>query len=295
MTCPTWADQHQVVSLPPPAADGYVTAAPAFSLRWVPPAVSAHVLARLTLLHSPPAARALPPRWLASNMLDVGAVTDFASQPVPLTRAHRALVQPHYAGDYAVVHGGAGVGVNGSSAAWRVGARAPAAAQGDAYAFANAQPLVPLNASAPYTFSAWARLSAGNGSSAAAAPTAHLWLGLWEADDFNQGIAPGPAYGRLAYMNSSVLTAQGGGGGGGLRGAPALWVSGAVRAGLQPALREGQGRGGSAAAAAGDGWALLSIAFVSPAFPTYADLRAVVLGDDSSSGAFFDQWALLQG
>ena len=59
--------------------------------------------------------------------------------------------------------------------------------------------------------------------------------------------------------------------------------------------RGGGGGGGAGGGGGGDGWALLAIAFVSPAFPTYADLRAVVLGDDSSSGAFFDQWALLQG
>ena len=280
-----------MVALPPPGADGFVVAAPTFSIRWAPPAVSALVLARLTLLHAPRAgAPQPPPRWLASNMLPIGAAADFGAQPVALTQPRRALVQPHYAPDYAVQHGG-GVGVNGSGAAWRVGARAPAAAQADAYAFANAQPLVPLNASARYTFSAWCRLSANgssSGSSAAPPLAAHLWLGLWEADDFNQNISTGPAYGRLAYMNSSVLQR------GGLRGAPALWVSGAVARGLGPALRASAGAAGAAAAGQG-GWALLAIAFTSPAFPTYADLRAMVLGGSSGDSAYFDQWALLQG
>ena len=76
-------------------------------------------------------------------------------------------------------------------------------------------------------------------------------------------------------------------------------VLGGLDKGLAGGVGQGRGSGAAAAAAAaaagGDGWALLAIAFVSPAFPTYADLRAVVLGDDSSSGAFFDQWALLQG
>jgi len=261
-----------VVTLPPAAADGFITAAPTFSIRWVPPAVSAHVLARLTLLHAAPDSR---PRWLSSNMLAVGAATRFDEQPYALTEPRRALVQPHYARDYAVAHG-AGVGFNGSSAAWLVGARAPPAVQADSYAFASAQPLIPLNASTSYQFSAWCALAPN-----ASAPSAMLWLGLFEADDFNVGLGPGPSYGRFAYMNSSTLSAEG------LRGAPALWVSPAVRKGLAPALRSG----GAAAVSAG-GWAQLVISFTAPAFPCYADVRPIVLG--GAGGAFFDQWALLR-
>ena len=212
-------------------------------------------------------------------MLQVGAATQFEQQPFALTEPRRALVQPHYARDYAVLHG-PGVGFNGSSAAWLVGARAPAAAQADSYAFASAQPLIPLNASTRYDFSAWCALAPN-----ASALSAMLWLGLFEADDFNVQGGPGPSYGRFAYMNSSVLTAEG------LWGAGALWVSPAVRGGLAPALRSGGGEPGAAPATAG-AWALLNISFTSPAFPCYADLRPIVLGD--AGGAFFDQWALLR-
>jgi hypothetical protein len=64
-----------------------------------------------------------------------------------------------------------------------------------------------------------------------------------------------------------------------------------VRGGLAPALRSGGGEPGAAPATAG-AWALLNISFTSPAFPCYADLRPIVLGD--AGGAFFDQWALLR-
>lgn len=272
MTCPTWADQHQVVTLPPPAADGFITATPTFSIRWVPPTVSEYVRAHLTLLHS---ANSSSPRWMSTNMLDVGVVTRFDEQPFALTEPRRALVQPHYMADYEVVHG-ENAGVNGSSAAWRVDARTPASAQADGNAFASAQPLIPLNASTRYDFSAWCKLVPN-----ATTPTAMLWLGIFEADDFNYQLSGGPSYGRLAYINSSILSAEG------LRGAPQLWASSAVRADLAPTLHKKS----PAVAALGD-WTLLSIRFTSPAFPSYADLRPFVLGD-AGSAALFDSWALL--
>jgi hypothetical protein len=146
-TCPTWMDQHQLLRLPPAGADGFVDVAPAWSLRWAPPAAADWALARATLLHSADAPPANPPpRWFASNMLRVGAVETFEAQPVPLTAPLRALVTAKYAADYDVV-AQPGVGLNGSGAAWRVAARAEAAASADSYAFANQQPLIPLNAS----------------------------------------------------------------------------------------------------------------------------------------------------
>lgn len=275
-TCPTWADQHQVVTLPPPAADGFITATPTFSIRWVPPTVSAYVLAHLTLLHSSPS-NSSGPRWMSSNMLEVGVTTRFDQQPFALTEPRRALVQPHYMPDYVVLHG-ENVGVNGSNSAWRVDAREPASAQADSNAFASAQPLIPLNASTRYDFSAWCKLVPNTTT-----PSAMLWLGIFEADDFNFQLSAGPSYGRLAYMNSSVLTAEG------LLGSGQLWTSSAVRTDFAPVLHK---RPPTSPRAAPGAWMLLSITFTSPSFPSYADLRPIVLGD--AGGALYDEWTMVQ-
>ena len=198
----------------------------------------------------------------------------------PLTQPTRALVAAKYAADYDVV-AGAGVGVNGSAAAWRVAARAEGAAAADAYAFANQQPLVPLNASARYQFAAWLRLL-DNVSEAL------LWAGLWEADDFNFNVSTGPTFGRLAYMNSSRLQAVGAGS---VAGAPAVRARDGVAG---PALTPEAPRAG-AGAGDGDGdgdWTRLVIAFAAPPWPSYIDLRVLVFGG-AGGAALVDDFSLL--
>jgi hypothetical protein len=136
-TCPTWADQHQLVPVATAAEGGpaEVTLAPSFSILWAPPALGAYVLGRMTDVHAQNASAPPPyPRWTASNMLRLGVTETFLDQPVPLTEPLRALSTGRPpAPDLNVVAPSPG------TAALRVDAMAA----GDAsqpYAFALAQP-----------------------------------------------------------------------------------------------------------------------------------------------------------
>ena len=265
--CPTWMDMHQVVALPAPGRDGFVEAEPTFSLRFAPPPASDFALARVALEHRPGSSGSA--RWLNSSMLRIGAVETFEDQPIPLTSSLRALAQVKYLPDYSILHG-PGVGRNGSSAAWFIPAASPAAVGSPTYN-SNSVPLLPLNASTRYTFSAWVQL---NGSTV----DAFLWAGVWEADDFNYRIAPGPTYGRLVCFNSSSARGRGGG----------VWVSPSVR-GVPPSLH----RQGSSARASAGAWVLLEIAFQTSAWPAYADLRPIVPGPAGES-VLVDDWLMRQ-
>lgn len=286
-TCPAWGDQHHFVLLPPtPGGDGDYVLAPHFALRWAPPPIAAHVLARLVDAHSgpPPPQYPYPPaRWSASNFLRVGVVESFEAQGVPLTQPLRALAYSSGRSgatgyDYDV-RGGLG---RAGGAAWRVAAleAEPAASP---YAFQSPVPLLPLNCSTHYALSAWVRLVA-----TAPSATAMLWVGLYE-EALTAG--PGPSYGRLAYFNSSVLV--GGGGGAAavkVRGEATAWVSAAVRGGA-PVLRGGGG--GSAGSEAG--WTQLVVRFTAPAWASFADLRPIVVSPAGGADyAVVDDWLFTQ-
>jgi hypothetical protein len=173
-TCPTWMDQHQIVELPPAGADGYVRAAPTFSHAYLPPAGAAAILGALDLIsHAGDGSRGNG----SAVMLRVGVLEDFSQQPVPLTQPLRALVSTYYNPDYSVVAAGA----LRAGRALRVPALAPAAAAG-LYAFANPQPLIPLNGSTAYVAQA-AALPPPPGACAGGA--ARLVVLLYEDDDFN--------------------------------------------------------------------------------------------------------------
>lgn len=205
-TCPTWGDQHQVVSLPPsPGPDGYYDLAPSFTSAWLPPPASTYVAAHAQVEHE--AGQDGPPypmqRWLNSTMIRVGVVEDFEGQPLPLTLPTRALAQAWSQPDYSL-RTGPGAGFNGSNTALQVQPMTVEASL-QPYSFSNPQPLIPLNVSSPYTFTAWLRLPEPGGGPQAEDVTAWLWMGLYEADDFNAGIAQGPTYGRTGgSWNSSA-------------------------------------------------------------------------------------------
>jgi len=259
--CPTWADMHHVVVLPAaPAADGYFSLAPTFSLRFAPPAAADFARARAVDVHANGTGAG---RWLAAAMVRVGAVETFEDQPVPLTAPLRALVAALHGEDLAIVRG-AGAGFNGSAAAWAVAAASPAAAAAPYYN-ALQQPLVPLNASARYAFSAWVALDGG-------AVDARLFAGVWEADDFNQGVGAGPSFGRLWYANSSSA-----------RGAPGgAWASPLVRA-APPALVA------APPPARAGAWARLEVVLETGPWAAYADLRVIVVGAEGER-ARVDDW-----
>jgi len=264
--CPTWMDMHQIVSLPLPGEDGYVSAVPTFSLRYAPPSASDWALAHAVLSHSPGTGDGR--RWLNSTMLRIGVLETFEDQPVPLTTPLRALVQAKYLPDYKVLRS-PGLGHNGSSAAWFIPAASLAAAA-DEYYNASPQPLIPLNASTRYTFSSWVALNGSN-------VDAHLWLGLWEADDFNAGIEPGPTYGRLVCFNSSSARGRPGG----------IWVSPHVRGEIPSKLPPHTSSSNEGV------WVHLEINFQTGGWPAYVDLRPIVLGPMGES-ALLDDWLLRQ-
>jgi hypothetical protein len=170
-TCPTWMDQHQFVALPAAGADGFVRVAPTFSLAYLPPAGAAAIFDNLQLLsHVGDGTRGNG----TAVMLRVGVLEDFADQPVPLTQPVRALVSSYYNADYVIVPAGAAR----AGRALSVPTLTPTAAD-SFYAFANPQPLIPLNASTAYI------------AQAAALPptcesaTARIVASIYEDDDFN--------------------------------------------------------------------------------------------------------------
>ena len=293
-TCPAWGDQHHFVMLPPaPGEDGFFTLAPQFSVRWAPPAVGTHVLGRLTDVHAGPPPPAYPyplTRWNHSNFLRVGTVEDFEVQAVPLTQPIRALVYSSGRSglrdfDYSIVPG---VGLNGS-AGWVVSAMTLGDA-GAPSAFMSPVPLLPLNVSTPYSLTAWVRLLCAP-ECAADDVTAQLWVGLYEE---NAVWGPGPSYGRLAYFNSTILTAA--------RGAlwePVSWVSPMVT-GDVPVLRSNDACSTPPRTPADVGvgdhqWTLLSIDFLSPPWASFADLRPIVVSSaGGKDSAVFDDWTFVQ-
>jgi hypothetical protein len=147
-TCPTWMDQHQVLLLPPPGGNGYITLAPTFSLAYLPPSASLATLGggALTLVtHTNDGSRGNG----TGVLLRIGVVEDFASQPMPLTSPQRGLVKAYYSPDYAIV----GAGEPRGGKALKVPALPPSALT-ELFPFANPQPLIPLNASTAYILKA---------------------------------------------------------------------------------------------------------------------------------------------
>ncbi len=170
-TCPTWMDQHQIVALPPAGADGVVRAAPTFSLAYLPPAGAAAIFDNLQLLsHVGDGTRGNG----SAVMLRVGVLEDFSDQPVPLTTPMRALVTAYYDPDYAIVPAGAAR----AGRALSVPALTPAAAEA-VFAFANPQPLIPLNSSSAYVAQAAALAPACESAAA------RIIVSIFEDDDFN--------------------------------------------------------------------------------------------------------------
>ena len=211
-TCPTWMDQHQVVRLPPPGPDGFVSAAPTFSLAYLPSTGSDLISRTASLItHVGDGTRGNG----SAVMLRIGVEEDFSQQPVPLTQPLRALVQESHGADYALVGG----------PALSVRALAPANASA-LYSFANALPLVPLNASTSYVARARA-LAPPDSECPGGGAFARVRVLLYEDDDFNTQAS------RLLIFDSANAT--------------------------------------------GAAWANLSIAFASPAWPMYADLRLEAL------------------
>jgi len=176
-TCPTWADQHQFVRLPAAGPDGYVAAAPTFSLAFLPPAASNFIAGAASVItHVGDGSRGNG----SSVMLRLGELEDFSRQPVPLTQPLRALVQASYLPDYALRREGGG-GRPGPALA--IKALTPNASTA-LYAFANALPLVPLNASTKYVARALA-LAPPDAECPGGGAIARVRLVLYEADDFN--------------------------------------------------------------------------------------------------------------
>lgn len=176
MTCPTWADQHQVVGLPEPGADGFVTIAPTFTLAFVPAAAADAVFARAAVVsHRGDGTRGNG----TAVILQLGVLEDFSTQPKNLSTPARGLVQAAYSPDYALVPVARGAG-----RALAVPAQSAGAA-GGFYAFSNSLPLVPLNASTAYVaFADVMPVAPAAGCAAGAAAT--LYVGLYEDDDFNE-------------------------------------------------------------------------------------------------------------
>jgi hypothetical protein len=176
MTCPTWADQHQVVVLPAPGADGYVTIAPTFSLAYAPAAAADDVFARAAVVsHRGDGTRGNG----TAVILQLGVLEDFSAQPKSLLAPTRGLVQAAYEPDYALVPFARGAG-----RALAVPAQSAAAA-GGFYSFANSLPLVPLNATTDYVAFADA-LPVAPTAGCAAGAAATLAVSLYEDDDFNE-------------------------------------------------------------------------------------------------------------
>lgn len=173
-TCPTWMDQHQFVLLPPAGGDGYITTAPTFSLAYLPPTASLATLGggALTLItHTNEGSRGNG----TGVVLRIGVVEDFASQPMPLTSPVRGLVRTYFSADYSIVDAGQPKG----GKALKVPAQPPSSLD-NLFAFANPQPLIPLNASTTYVLKA------------AVLPPypcpggyAQLVVKIYEDDDFN--------------------------------------------------------------------------------------------------------------
>ena len=175
-TCPTWMDQHQIVHLPPPGPDGFVVAVPTFSLGYLPASASDFVVANARLVsHVGDGTRGNG----SGVILRLDMLEDLGDQPMPLTEPLRGLVQAAYQRDYDVVAAPGGAG----GRALAVPALTPSAAQA-LYAFANALPLVPLNASTEYAVRAGAALAP-----ACAGAVARLVVSLYEDDDFNSPFA----------------------------------------------------------------------------------------------------------
>lgn len=169
-TCPTWLDQHQIVRLPPPGPDGYVVAAPTFSLGYLPREGSDFIAgAARFITHVGDGTRGNG----SAVILRLGEAEDLAQQPVPLTQPLRGLVQASYAPDYIIFRNQSG------GPALAVRALGPSAASA-LYAFANALPLVPLNASTAYSVCAGGALAPP-----CAGAVARIVVQLYEDDDFN--------------------------------------------------------------------------------------------------------------
>ena len=172
-TCPTWLDQHQIVALPPPGPDGFVVAVPTFSLGYLPREGSDFVAAAARVItHVGDGSRGNG----SSAILRLGVPEDLTQQPVLLTQPLRGFVQASYLPDYDI-RGGGGGGRAGPALAVR--ALAPAAASA-LYAFANALPLAPLNASTAYVVCAGGALAPP-----CAGAVARIRVLLFEDDDFN--------------------------------------------------------------------------------------------------------------
>ena len=190
-TCPTWMDQHQIVYLPPPGPDGFVAAAPTFSLAYLPAAASDDVVARAAVVsHVGDGTRGNG----SAVLLHLGEVEDFEQQPVALTTPLRALAQVSYNSDFRLVEGGGGRA--GKSLA--IATMLPSAAA-QFYAFAISVPLVPLNASTEYVLRASVRAPPAALCPEGFPAVARIVCGIYEDDDFNTPV-------RLEWHNSSDAT-----------------------------------------------------------------------------------------
>jgi len=195
-TCPTWMDQHQVVSVPQHAVDagGYTVMAPAFTLSFLPPVVSDALAANATVLTYAGNTH----RNGSSYMLRLGRVEDWdVGQPIPLTQPTRALSQLYFSPDFDVRPG---VGVAGT-AGLVVGGISEADWAAQPYAFASSVPLVPLPPATAFNFSAAARVAPGTPPGSV---RAFLRLALYEADDFNFNIPSN----RLLNLTSAAAGAD---------------------------------------------------------------------------------------
>ena len=110
---------------------------------------------------------------------------------------------------------------------------------------------------------------------------AHLWVGIWEADDFNADISKGPSYGRLAYFNSSSVKGIAGG----------AWVDPTRVKGEHPTLLLTASPTVARTDASTDvEWVHLEVGFTTGPWPAYADVRPVVLGPVVGESALLDDW-----
>ena len=164
-------DQQQVVVLPAAEADGIIHVAPTFSLAYLPPLGASAIFNKLDLIsHVGDRTRGNG----SAVMLRVGVLEDFSDQPLPLTQPLRSLVSTYYNPDYSIVS----AGVTRTGNALRVPALSPTAAD-TFYAFANPQPLIPLNATTQYVAQAVSLPPACTGA------VARIVVGIFEDDDFN--------------------------------------------------------------------------------------------------------------
>jgi hypothetical protein len=187
-TCPTWMDQHQIVMLPLPGPDGFITLSPTFSLAYLPSLASNDILSRVNLItHQGDNTRGNG----SAVLLRLGVVEDFETQPIELTTPLRALAQVWSSPDFRLVKLDNGTALS-------IQTLTPVDAS-NFYSFANSVPLVPLNVSTRYQFQALAlapsRLLCPSGFEG----IAQIAIGIYEDDDFNTPF-------RFIWYNSTKVT-----------------------------------------------------------------------------------------